>query len=67
MTMNFDEIKHHARIVYQRVSTAITFLLMLVYLWGCFVAGKPLSLKEYAAYVDHCFSWSPERTKTCGS
>ena len=65
--MNFDEIKHHARIVYQRVSTAITFLLMLVYLWGCFVAGKPLSLKEYAAYVDHCFSWSPEPPKTCGS
>jgi hypothetical protein len=59
IAVDWDEYKHYARIFYSRASELVVFLQLLVYLWGCVVAGRPIGLKDYAAYLYHCFQWTP--------
>jgi hypothetical protein len=58
--MYLEAIKERARIIYAWAAQLLLFLLMLFYLLGCGVAGKPIALKEYVNFMDHCFQWVPE-------
>jgi hypothetical protein len=57
--MNWKQVKEQAALVFERAAHFFLVVTVLIYLWACVVAGRPIGPKDYVRFNYHVIQWQP--------
>jgi hypothetical protein len=60
--MNWQQLKEQAWLWFTRAAQFWLVQTVLVYLWACIVASKPIGPKAFVQFSYHVIQWVPGRT-----
>jgi len=60
--MDWQALKQQAGVWFTRAAQFWLAQTLLVYLWACVVASKPIGPLDYVRFLYHVIQWQPGRT-----